>query len=531
MLYRNGIAKGGPVLFDRREVLKALGAASVAAVAGTTARAVTSSAGLVPSLPSKAPNYWCTWAVQNYMYGQGFATLDTAALEGDSGGKLAHDAMNEKVLLGLNGWAQSFHAGVRDDLYLLLDDGWETGGTATFQLDPARFPSFEGSNGDRLRALNREIERIGWRGAALWCRNTPGGPADLMLENECSKAGIRYWKIDIGDPAFNLVRTRNDARIPLTLEHVHGELPTNGDWKQDGRFGPKPWDSRRIDILRHTDVYRTYDVTSILSLPTTLDRVSELLRSAAGHPEIRSLLNVEDEVYIAAVLGCTMGIMRHPLHGLRPDNDADLFFNGPRKTKQRMDEVVRALRWQRIAPPFASGIGSFETSAEILTDGWTFARGETWQRDLVGATVWQSAPAVLARNIALPDVQTEGEKPFVFAARFPNGAVAVGAQERTRPGHGWYMPRCEVVVHAGDAPGPFGIFGEVDRLTLTFAKAPAGKRVLAQDLASDEPIDITSRVEFNGAALHLSGSLLRAAGLRNRTPGDLSSPGAVIALV
>lgn len=521
-------------MFDRREVLKALIAASVASATRSRARAEQSASGLaslVPSTPSTAPNYWCTWAVQNYMYGQGNSQLNTALLEGDSGGRLAHDAMSEAALLGQDGWASNFHARVRSDLYLLLDDGWEMGGTATFQLDPAKFPSFRGSNRDRLRTLNYEIQRRGWRGAALWCRNTPGGTADLTLENECSKAGIHYWKVDIGDPAFNLIRTRNDARIPLTLEHVHAEPPVNGNWKHDGRFGPQPWAAPRIEVLRHTDVYRTYDVTSILSLPTTLDRVSELLCSAAGHPEIHSLLNVEDEVYVAAVLGCTMGVMRHSLHGLRPGSDADLFFNGPRKTKLRMDEVVRALRWQRIAAPFSSGVGRFEASDEILTDGWMFARGETWQSDLVGCTVWQGAPAVLARNIELPQVTADGEKPFVFASRFPSGAVAIGVQERTRPGQGWFMPRCQVMVHAGDAPGPFGIFGEFDQLTLTFANAPVNKRVIAQDLAGDEPIDITSHVEFKGMALNLSGNLLRDVGLRSGMPGDLSSPGVVVALV
>src|SRR5207237_5197707 len=113
--------------------------------------------------------------------------------------------------------------------------------------------------------------------------------------------------------------------------------------------------------------------------------------------------------------------------------------------------------------------------------------------------------------------------------RFPNGAVAVGAQERTLPGHGWYMPRSEVTVHAGDALGPFGVFGEFDQLTLAFDKSPSDKRVLAQDLAGDEPIDITSHVEFKSTMLHINGSLLREAGLRNRTPGDLSSQGDVIA--
>jgi len=256
-----------------------------------------------------------------------------------------------------------------------------------------------------------------------------------------------------------------------------------------------------------------------------------LLRTAAGHTEIRSLLNVEDEVYVAAALGCTMGVMRHPQRGLRPGSDVDLFFNGSRRAKERMDEVVRALRWQRIAPPFASGIGSFEASDEILTDGWTFSQGETWDRDLVGRTVWQGAPAVLARNVALPQVKAKGEKPFVFAARFPNGAVAVGVHERTRPDNGWFMPRCEVAVDAGDAPGPFGIFGDFDGLTLSFTKPPAGKRVLAQDLAGEEPIDITSHVEFKGVSLYLNRRTLREAGLRNGSPGDLSSPGAIVALV
>jgi hypothetical protein len=97
-----------------------------------------------------------------------------------------------------------------------------------------------------------------------------------------------------------------------------------------------------MEVLQHTDVYRTYDVTSILSLLTTLDRVSEMLKGAEGHSEVHGLLNVEDEVYVAAALGCTMGILRHPLKGIRPGKDTDLFFNGPRQTKKRMDEVVRA---------------------------------------------------------------------------------------------------------------------------------------------------------------------------------------------
>ena len=69
-----------------------------------------------------------------------------------------------------------------------------------------------------------------------------------------------------------------------------------------------------MEILQHTDVYRTYDVTSILSLPTTLDRLAEMLKGAEGHSEVRGLMNVEDEVYVAAAMGCTMGIHAAPTH-------------------------------------------------------------------------------------------------------------------------------------------------------------------------------------------------------------------------
>ncbi len=469
--------------------------------------------------------------MQNYMYGQGKPDLDPSVLEGSSGSSLAHSAMTERALLGSSGWATCFYPRVRGDLYLMLDDGWESGGTATFELDRGKFASYKGSSAQRLRALNRDIMKRGWRGVALWCRNTPGGVADIRLERESVDAGIGYWKIDIGDPNFNLVRTRDQEKLSLTLEHVHGELPVNGEWKKDGRFGSQSWGTRRMEILRNTDVYRTYDVTSALSLPTTLDRVSEMLLGASGHSDIQSLLNVEDEVYVAAVLGCTMGVMRHPLHGLRPMDDADLFFNGSRETKQRMDEIVRALRWQRIAAPFSCGLGSFRVSDEILLDGWTFSAGQSWQHDLLGQTVWQSAPAVMARNIDLPEVEVSGDKPYVFAARFPNGAVAIGAQERTQPGRAWRMPLARVALNMADAPGPLGVFGEYGELRLTFSKAQSGKRVIAQDLAGAVPVDITAFVRFDGVNVLIEGSALRNAGLRSRTPGDLSSPAAVVAFI
>lgn len=486
---------------------------------------------IIPETPSGAPNYWCTWAAQNYMYGHNLQELKPEILEGDSGSHLAHDAMNETVLLGAQGWATSFFPRVRKELYLMLDDGWEAGGTATFDLDTSKFPSFPGSPAERLTKLNKAIQVQGWRGTALWCRNTPGGVQDEHLEILSQQAGIPYWKIDIGDPEFHLVDLRRSNHVQLQFEHVHGEPALNGDWRRDGRFGSQPWGSRRQQVLANTDVYRTYDVTSILSLPTTLDRLAEMLRGAQGHANLRTLLNVEDEVYVAAVMGCTMGILRHPLVGRRPGADLDLFFNGPRQAKRRMDEVIRALRWQRIAPPFPAGEGTIEVGNEIVTDSWTFERGQTWQSNLVGHTAHQGAPSVMARNLALPRVTAAAEKPFVFASRFPNGAVAIGIQERTHPGQAWHLPPAEVELNVADAPGPFGIFGSCKTLTMIFDRSLSGKRIVVQDLAANEALDVTGQVRVKGQSLQLTEAQIKNFGLRGGSSGDLSSPGLVLSLL
>jgi hypothetical protein len=225
-----------------------------------------------------------------------------------------------------------------------------------------------------------------------------------------------------------------------------------------------------------------------------------------------------------------MGILRHPLEGLRPGPDADLFFNGPRRAKRRMDEVVRALRWQRLAPPFSPGLGSVKISQDVLTDSWIFERGQTWQNELIGTTVRQGAPACFTRNLELPQVQCVGESPFVFAARFPNGAVAIAAQQRTAPSGAWYMPEAHVTLQVGDAPGPFGIFGDLASLTLVFDTSIGNRRVLAQDLAGVRAHDITTQIRGGERSFQISRLVIRKVGLSAARPGDLSSPGLVVAL-
>src|ERR1700750_656226 len=68
---------------------------------------------LIPTQRGKAPNYWCTWAAQNYMYGHLLSARDPSLLEGDSGAALARDAIGEHQLFGADGWGRSFYPQVR----------------------------------------------------------------------------------------------------------------------------------------------------------------------------------------------------------------------------------------------------------------------------------------------------------------------------------------------------------------------------------------------------------------------------------
>ena len=515
----------------RRRFLGSMGAIiSAAAVGSRVIGSPAASRNLVPATPSKVPNYWCTWAAQNYLYGQGATELEVSTLEGADGAAFARGLLNQKILLGDHGWAKTFHHRIRDELYLLLDDGWEEGGTATFQLDRKKFPTFTGSAEQRLKALNKAVRADGWRALALWCRNTPAGVGAEQCVSWSKFADVNYLKIDRGDQNGSFARARSDQKAAITLEHVYANECLNGEWLYDGRFGVQPWGSPRLQVLRETDIYRTYDATAVLGVPTTLDRVAELLKGASGHPEVQALLNVEDEVYIAAVLGCSMGVMRHPMRGLRPGTDPDLFFPPPRQLKQRMDEVVRAVRWQRIAPPYSAGKGSIVLDAEILTDEWVFGRDDTFDPDVAGKRARQGAPARLARNMELPVVSCEGEAPYVLCNRFPGGAAAIGALERVSVERQAYQPLARVRWMLDDASGPFGIFGQFGSLTLVFERPLRPGRILAQDLAADVSIDITDDVRINRSEITIPGELINRVGRLSATINDDSMPGLVLTI-
>jgi hypothetical protein len=85
---------------------------------------------LVPGKPGSPPNYWCTWAAQNYLFGRSSRPIDVSLLEGARGAVFAQNLLNEGALLGANGLAD-FPPAARSDLYLVLDDGWQDYGTAS----------------------------------------------------------------------------------------------------------------------------------------------------------------------------------------------------------------------------------------------------------------------------------------------------------------------------------------------------------------------------------------------------------------
>ena len=470
---------------------------------------------LIPTTPSLAPNYWCTWGAETDM--AALKQPEATKLDPEAWTRVIEKYINEESLFGANGWAETFFPKIRGDLFLMFDGGWSTT-YSNLVPDVKKFPSFGGDPRDGMRRMNRAVKDAGWRGAGLWCRDTPGGAADVEIMKNLQYGGIGYVKIDVGDMSFDLLSLRDKLGVKVTLEHVSGiDGGLNGNTDRDGRYPPLKPDSIQAKVLKHTDVYRIYDLQGPVALPTAIDRVTQSIKVVEGQKEARALINAEAEVYLAAVLGCTTGIMQHPS------------FNPKRQSA--LDQVVRAIRWQRIGTPIASGSGFLRLDNEALTDDWTYSTADTADARLIGKTVHQGAPARVSRNMQLPAVKAEGEKPFVLATRFPNGAVAVGALPRVRSGRRAFIPPAAVTIDVAGAKGLIGIFGSFETLTITGRSFPKTGRVLAQDLAGDSATDVISEVRLTGSELEIPGHVITRVGLSARTSGDPSLPGLVLKVV
>ena len=469
---------------------------------------------LVPDKPSAVPDYFCTWNIQGYV-----VSYD---------GPATPRVMTEQYMFGdgaLEGWTR-FFPDFREDLIFLMDDSWDvpvddhkTELMGSAQMDKGRFPSFKGN----LKKLVKATKAAGWKGLGGWiCCQEASAASDAKTPDvywekrlkENHKAGMAYWKVDFGR------EERNQAwREKLTL--------------LGRQFAPgMPIEhAYTYPVIEKSDVFRTYDVEVVTSVPVTLQRVSKLLQYKT-QPGNLGLINCEDEPLIAVGLGCVIGVMRHPLNTALPNGLSDhVFPYAARNLKARLDEVNRALKWHRLAAPFAVNNDAL-FSEHQLTDVWCLRERETWRPDHhAGDTLRESAPAVISRCMPLPEVHANGdEPPYVLASRYPNGAVCVATVERLQTEeHSWSIPRADVTLQMGNAKGPIGVFGNYLSLKLCYdLPIPEGTQIWAQDLIGKEPLDITTNVEIDYNTITIPGFLLERIGTMASSPDDVSAPGVVL---
>lgn len=497
---------------------------------GANARQLPTS--LVPATPSRAADYFCTWNIQGF----------DVSYEGDT-----RNMMTEQQIFGQGRWQNwiNFFPRIRQDVYFLLDDSWDMplDYSSVIQqyygliaLDAERFPSHtETDPVQRLRSLARRVEGYGWKGLAGWvCAQE--SPLDSLHQDVAAywrhqferahQAGVHYLKVDYGrherDPQWRqlLSDVAHEVSPELIIEHASPKGPTVTD---TGLLD--------ADIASRSDVFRTYDVETFISIPVSLRRVMQVLEHKAldGY---KGIVNCEDEPYMAAGLGCLIGIMRHPYAGALPNGKADHVFPlTSRDVKHRLDEVVRAVRWHRLAEPFGMN-ADLQVDTALLTDRWLLGPRETWfDGHKEGMEITESAPARVSRCMPLPRVEADGLAPYVLASRYPNGAVAVAALERL-DGRVWSYPQARVGFETDRMDAPIGLFGYYQEVTIQFPEKiqQRGLHILAQDLASDTAVDITRQVRIRGNRLIVPGSVISRVGLSAATPGDVSAPGLVLQL-
>lgn len=476
---------------------------------------------LISTTPGIAPDYFCTWNIQGY-------TVSYV------NGKNQRDALTESNIFGVGkdqDWA-GFYPRVRGDLYFVMDDSWDVGFSnydfGTDKLNPERFPTYasSGTEPEKLKKLNDAIQARGWRAVGGWiCANKAAADQNLSDRDFYAErlqwmnsGGWGYWKVDWGQHS-------GDANWRRQLT----------DWAHT--YAPRLQVEHAVNwnCVPFADVFRTYDIEAITSIPVTLSRVCRGIRQVA-EPNARAIINCEDEPTIGAALGCAIGVMRHPYAGKLPDRRQDFVFPPvARDLKHCLNEVERGVLWHRMAPPFKVD-GQVNIDPVNLTDTWCFQALEGWATTQPGRWATNSAPARITRGgLPLPTVKVAaGEPPFVIASRNPNGAVTIATLGRTfctgPADRKYWTPLADITLAVGRLSGPIGIFGHYESLTLVFDAPMYVRTIRAQDILADDAVDITSQVTVRGNTITLPGSLIDRIGLEKASPGDKSDPGMVISL-
>lgn len=517
---------------------------------------------LIPDIMNPTPDYYCTWQTQLY------ATCDGKPVK-------QRECIGEKQLFGEKGekpygWAQ-FYEEARKDLLLVMDDSWDVplSGDGSYYgsliLNEEKFPESvraarekcgsENKNteniGDRksenayaLGALVDRVKALGWKGLGGWvcAQESEKFRKDCSVEEywkkrmkEAEESGFSYWKVDWGEKAGDVFFRKwmtelGKAAAPnLLIEHA-----------------------MKKELIPVSDAFRTYDVPAIMSIPMTMRKLADIfltiekekvisgsLSEDENTSKCMGLINCEDEAYISAAGGFSMGIMRHPYCGAFVNGKADMSFPAVhRNLKTKMYEVVRAARWHRIAPAFHACVGITIVSEKALCDTWHFENTEEeierwwldmplFKEDLEGNLVKKYAPFQIARNCEMAEAKPDenGKLPYIISSKNPNGVFSIVTLGRTKE-RTYEIPRCKITVDVEEAE-TIGIFGEYETLTVKGA-ACSLKKVLMQDLAGDTAFDVTKEVRFEGNMCVIPGDLIHRIGTLAQPEGDTSEPGVAV---
>lgn len=485
---------------------------------------------LIPDIQNSTPDYYCTWQTQLY-----------ASCDGKPEGQRA--IIDENSLFNNQkpyGWAY-FYPDIRKNLYLVMDDSWDVPIRGYFGrpqhgsmvLEPEKFPNFADTDNPQkaFKDLADKIKHSGWKGLGLWvCAQEESEHFKGKSQEEywterlkwCENAGISYWKVDWG---------------------VHAREPKFREWLTALAHKVAPnviIESALVpEVIPNSDVFRTYDVPAIMSVPMTLAKLSEMLMFTAENGN-SALLNCEDEAYIGAALGLCVGIMRHPYKGAFTNGKPDMSFpEVHRNLKTKIDEVTRAVNWHKIAPAFSVDKELTFISKTILSDNWTIenmeAELESWWPQALGMddnikSIEKSAPSAISRNMPLPKICAKGtDIPYVVCSKNPNGAVSIATLGRTDKRE-WFTPRADIEIE-GFVSDTFGIFGEYNSLAIKSSLNLQKYKFMAQDLAGTFAYDITEDVILTENSFILSGKLIEKIGNCARKEGDTSEAGLVLKLV
>ena len=393
--------------------------------------------------------------------------------------------------------------------------------------DPVKFGSLGDTALERLTEMCRLTKALGYAGMGLWV--SPQIPYEGWTATEDARshwekaaklsgdAGVAYWKVDWGkhqaDLEYrNMITECAKKYAPdLIVEHVYTQTPFTQSNTEENFL-----ENRKNAILEYVTMdgaIRIYDLSSPFETVCALGRLDEILSSyEETNSDAVCYANVESQAYVAAVLGCNLGIMSYN------------------------SEMEAALIWQQqYAPAFSAKDATYVASEEYLTDSYYFDREITDWFSCGNQVIRETAPAIMARGCDLPKVVTaEGSfTPYVAASVNPyTGAVSIGAFVRTIDPNKEVSGLADVTVHVGSTEVPIGVFGMYHSLTLEFdADVSSGVEVYARDLLSDDAEEITALVKVDGNSITIDGTLLRRIGKSARTAKDSSQPSLVLSVV